>query len=113
MNRLRAIVRQVGDSYEAQLLELDIAVAAKSEGGLLREIENALILDYQIARERGQTPFAGLVHKTPNGYLVWWEEDGAKEHQLHLPEDVVDALAIALHTPGKPVFALQRYAQAA
>lgn len=115
MDQLRAIVRQADAWCEAQLLELDIAVAADSVEKLLQEIEYTLVLEYQIARERGQTPFAGIAHKTPKEYRLWWEAgtSTAVEHELHVPAEVIDALAIALHSHRKPTVVIQRYAHAA
>lgn len=117
VNHLRAIIRSSSDAkwFEAQLLELDIAVAAESKEAVFREIEYALVLEYQIARERVQTPFARLVcSKTPHSFhSLWAGADSYTPRSLNIPDEVWDALAIALHTPKRPVFAVQQYAMAA
>lgn len=119
MNPLRAIIRQTEERwFEALLLELDIAVAATSVEDVVVQIERALILEYQVARELGQTPFACAVRSVPQElerYL--WTSKGNKQYPLDLPDEVVDALAIALHSlaPAKqpPAIAVTRYALAA
>lgn len=114
---LRAVIRQIDGRVEAQLLELDIAVCAESEVEAIKQISYQLSLQYRIARERNQTPFAALVGRTPAHFADWWggavEADRTKEHSIDLPDEVLDALAIALHRSKSAVFATATYALAA
>lgn len=116
---LRAIARNVGGLIEAQLLELDIAVSASNVDDLVREIEHAIIAEYMIAREHGFTPFAAIAHRTPEHFKAWWPVAAAEgdrsltTRDLNLPDEVMDALAIALHTPGRPSVIVGQYALAA
>lgn len=120
MRQLRAIVRHADGGrewLEAQLLELDIAVSASTYGQLVKEIEHALVMEYQIAIENNRTPFAAIVNKTPSAYTSWWAEcetSGTKNRSLNLPREVSLALAMILHSLEQtPTFAIQEFRLAA
>lgn len=116
MNQLRAIVQASSnkDFWQAQLLELDVAVSASSFDEIVREIEYALILEYRIARERNQTPFANLVRGLPfDLHSAFDNGPNRQTRELDLPDEVMDALSIALHTPKKQTFSVQPYTMAA
>ena len=101
MAPLRALVRQTNGIYEAELVELDLCVSSTSEDGLFGAIEYALCLTYQIARERGETPFARITGMASPKVAAQWnwisQSQPAKTRPISLPEEVADALAIALH----------------
>ena len=109
MNTLRALVRSSEDGgCEAQLLELDIAVHAANEDALLRQLEYILTAEYTLAMEAGLTPFANMVKATPQAFHDGWEASGLpKVRPINLGTEVVQALAIALHTPKLLQFAVQ------
>jgi hypothetical protein len=113
---LRAMFREFDGLIEAQLIDLDIAVSAESIDAVVKKIEYALQLEYQIACENESTPFCNLVHRVPASFASGWGEAKQTEtREITLPEEVMFALAIALHTPNpkRRVFAAQRYAVAA
>lgn len=119
MKSLRAIVRKSGEEqfFEAQLLELDIAVASTTLEGLYKELECAIVMEYHIAKDLNQTPFAQSVRTTPHKFAAWWESvetDAKHTRVMSLPNEVYDALAIALHSPNlRPPLTIQEYAKAA
>lgn len=120
MNLLRAIVRSGTDGkwFEAQLLELDIAVTAASMDDVFAEIEHAIVMEYHVSRQVGRTPFAAIAKGAPHTFKTLWidiaETDPAiKTRELRLPDEVLEALAIALHSPNRPVLKAQRFALAA
>lgn len=111
MDQLRAIVRRSEERwFEAQLLELDIAVSADSFEGIIRELQHAIIVEYQVAKELGHTPFANVVVDEPPAELARWWMAGSKgnSREVALPAVVFDALKIALHAPKQPVFVVQQ-----
>lgn len=115
MQQLRALIRRSGDLFEARLLELDIAVCADSEDGIMREIEYAISLEYQVARDLGLTPFANLVRRDSSLADLWSQAQGsAKESAISLHPQVLDALLIAIHAPARqPKVEFREYAVAA
>jgi hypothetical protein len=118
MNPLRAIVRssQDGTFFEAQLLELNLAVSALSMDGVVSEIEHALVMEYFAAKHFGKVPFASLVREAPHSLQMWWmaeQESPGGLRKLCAPEEVLNALAEALHTPSPPLLATQKYSFAA
>jgi len=107
MKPLRVLIHRASeDWFEAQLLDLDIAVASATEDGLFRELEHALELEYRIARRRGETPFASIAGATPPHFEAYWNTaadaipDEAGQRALNVSPDAQDALAIALHSKG-------------
>ncbi len=94
---LRALVASMGGGYEARLLDLDIAVRADSEEQILREIEHALVVTYEIARDLGETPFVSVLRHSPRDER--WHEKGARVGSIELPQEVAEALAAVLHRP--------------
>jgi hypothetical protein len=102
--QLRAIVASTDGGFEAQLLELDIAVQSSTVDGLLKELGHALTVSFDVSTELGETPFANL-GCAPWNFQRRWHEDGGgikDEHEIEVPEEVAKALAAILRTP-KPV----------
>lgn len=110
MNLLRALVRTGGEGgvWEAQLLELDIAVAAPTQDALFDEIAYALTAEYTLAVERGQTPFINIVKCTPQAFHDGFAMAGTpKLRQIALSDEVIRALSIALREPKLQQFSVQ------
>jgi len=84
---------------EAELIELNILVAGKTDQQLVEEIANAIECHYQFAKERGLTPFADLFPDNPRMESL---VPIGEMLSIPLPPEVAEALAIALHalTPG-------------
>ena len=103
MQQIRAIFHKSDDgTFQAQLLEIDIAGTAPSEKEMIREIEYAIELEYQIARDRNHTPFASLFNPPDDLDAKWQKATVRKQHALNLPDKVIDALAIALRSLDRP-----------
>jgi len=108
MNTLRAIIIPSGGEsfYQAQLLELDIAVSAMSVDELFAEIEHSLILEYHLANRHGTVPFASFVNCVPPKFEELWKSVGADStgvRSLDIPDKVADALSNVLHTGNKQI----------
>lgn len=108
MNTLRAVIFSSKDEsfFEAQLLELNIAVSATSVESLFSEIEHALIMEYHLANRYGNVPFASFVGRVPPKYEAMWrsvDDDSVPGRELVIPEEVSEALATALHTGNRHV----------
>jgi hypothetical protein len=108
MNTLRAVIISSGNEsfFEAQLLELDIAVSASSEEALFSEIEHALIMEYHLATHHGTVPFASFVNRVPPKFEEMWRsagDDPIGVRGLDIPDEVAEALANALHTGNRHV----------
>jgi len=108
MNTLRAVIMSSGDDsfFEAQLLELDIAVSASSVDDLFAEIEHALILEYHLANRYGTVPFSSFVNRVPPKYEEMWgsvADDPIGVRSLNIPDEVAEALANVLHTGNERV----------
>jgi len=103
MNTLRAVIMSSGNDsfFEAQLLELDIAVSASSVDDLFAEIEHALILEYHLANRYGNIPFSSFANRVPPKYEQMWAsvaDDPIGVRSLNIPDEVAAALANVLHT---------------
>ena len=108
MNTLRAIVSLRDDgTYLAEMLDLEVFVFASSENEVASAFERALIMEYSVARRLGQSPFESVIRKNPARPDVRWVASRANSAALHLPDEVYDALAKALHSPGRPIFESQ------
>lgn len=108
MNTLRAVIIPSSDEtfFEAQLLELDIAVSAPSVEELFSEIEHALIMEYHLANQYGNVPFASFVNRVPQKYEKMWGsvgDDPVGVRGLNIPDEVAEALASALHSSNRRV----------
>lgn len=107
MNSIRTIVSYSPElrRLEAQVLELNIVAVADSIQGVVREIEYLLVLAYHAARDNGLTPFANIVRNGPSPQEFKWNawKDHAEDHEMHLPQEVRDALQIALRSNKPPV----------
>jgi hypothetical protein len=101
IKQLRVMVRDNGDgTLEGQMIDLDIAARATSEDELVREFEYAILMEYRIAREFGRTPFLNLItSELPVFAASWRDEDASEMGRVNLPPEVMDALAMVLHTP--------------
>lgn len=103
MNTLRAVIIPSSDEsfFEAQLLELDIAVSAASVDELFSEIEHALIMEFHLANRYGTVPFSSFVNRVPPRYEEMWAsvgDDPIGVRGLNIPDEVAEALASALRT---------------
>ena len=103
MNTLRAvIIPSCGESFfEAQLLELDIAVSATSVDELFLEIEHALIMEFHLANQYGTVPFSSFLNPVPEKFEKMWAsvgDDPIGVRGLNIPSEVAEALARALRT---------------
>ncbi len=108
MNTLRAVIIPSKDEslFEAQLLELNIAVSAQSVDDLFAEIEHALIMEYHLANRYGTVPFESFVGRASLKFEKLWRsvsDDSVAGRELDIPEEVAEALAKALHTGNKQV----------
>lgn len=108
---LRAIVTERDGGFEARLLEFEIAVRADSVDHLLREIEHALVVTYEIAHDLGETPFISVLSRRANTDRSW-QEDRAKVDYIELPDEVSEALAAVLRylKPIRKIAVLQKAA---
>lgn len=99
---LHAIVAEFDGLIEAQLLELDIAVQAKSEEALLDELAHAITMEYRIAKHHGKTPFVHLA-QAPSEFVRMGESTKDSDWhcmgELKLDDAVIEALAVALKVP--------------
>lgn len=92
---------------EAQLLELDIVVAAKDQDGLIRELQHAIEAHYHIARAQRRTPFIQLIDTVPQHLRDSWDDANAQSiGSLFLDEEIADALASVLRAP-TPIFTIR------
>jgi len=103
MNTLRAVIipSRSGSFFEAQLLELDIAVSAMSVDELFSEIEHALIMEFHLANKYGNVPFSAFLNRVPAEFEKMWAsvgDDPIGVRDLNIPDDVAKALASALRT---------------
>lgn len=109
-NKLTVVIEENDGFLDAQMIELDIAVRAKSDKELLEEIEYAILMEYRMAKKYGRVPFVNLVGAVPERYRKQAEraspESFEKLGDLMLDSDVMEALAIVLHAP-KPVFVIR------
>lgn len=93
------VVERANGLFEAQLIELDLAVSADSEQGLIEELEYAIELEYRIAKDHNKTPFANLFMAPDRFHEGREPADFDDWGVIKLPAEVAEALAVALHTP--------------
>ncbi len=101
MNTLRAVIDSSDDEsfFEAQLLELDIAVSARSMEQLIAEVEHALIMEFHLANLYRIPPFSSVIQPVPKHLENRWSSsDGGRttSWDLHIPDVVAESLASAL-----------------
>lgn len=112
MNTLRALIRRPNGEglWEAKLLELDIAVTAKTEEALLSEIAYALTAEYKLAVEKGLAPFNAILNCVPTAYHDNYAAAGIPGiRPLPLPVEVLQALAIATHKARVQPFGIEPF----
>lgn len=108
MNTLRAVIIPSSNEnfFQAQLLELDIAVSASSVDELFAEIEHVLMLEYHLANRYGTVPFSSFVNRVPPTFEEMWKsvgDDSMGVRTLDIPDEVVEALANVRRTGNKHV----------
>jgi hypothetical protein len=110
---LRILVETSDDGWlEAQMLELDIAVAAQDHEQLLAELQHAIESHYHIARHLKRTPFVNQT-AVPEEFERKWNDAGASPMgALFIAEEIVDALAAVLRAP-TPIFTIREYRKVA
>ncbi len=113
---LRAVTTESRDGWmEAQLLDLDLAIRARTMDGVLAEIEHAIVVLYLAAKKLGTTPFA-TTPQAPKQFREAWKQAiggaGSQVGVINLPAEVGEALATALRVskPAQQVRVLQRMA---
>jgi len=110
---LHAIIASRDDYFEVQLLELAVAVSARSVRDLYVELEHALVTEYEVAKAHGLTPFVRLAERASVDLQREYQDasfDNVRD--LHLPAHVSEALAAVLHVP-QPVLRLSSVNMAA
>lgn len=93
MGLLRATARMDRGWWEIKLLDLAVAADGDSETAMLKQLEHALVAEYLLAKELGQTPFVKLLLACPKEVHEAWTDDTKKFRTLSLPEEVRCALS--------------------
>lgn len=85
---VHALIVEGGDGFEAQMLELDIAVRGATHGDIIREFEHAITILYEAAMMLGLEPFAGI-QAAPTAIQERWIDNGLTCY-IRLPRLVAD-----------------------
>lgn len=89
--------RPFADGFEARIIGLDLAVSAKDQYGIIRELEHAIWLSYELDIKHGQAPLMQKKYTDPQDAQILFGKTKLKQiGELHLSEGVSASLRIAL-----------------
>lgn len=94
--KLRAFISPFNGGFQAQLLELDIAVQGKTFEDILVEFAHAITVHYEIALDLKEAPFASLEPAPMQFQAKWREGLSTQSGHIALEAEVAMALATAL-----------------